>query len=73
MIREALHEGDVVRAASLLSGLSDDHVQREECEHIFEFCVKNGKLGTSMRSASRAIVGMATSEKRNSLEWRSSD
>ncbi len=63
MIREALHEGDVGRAASLLSGLSDDHVKREECEHIFEFCVKNGELDDAERIAGNCWDGDERKEK----------
>jgi hypothetical protein len=48
-ILKALHDGDVGNATNLLSGLGEGLVKSQECEHVFEFCIKNGKLSEAKR------------------------
>ncbi len=43
-IGESLRIGDVDKAISLLDYLANDDARDEEHEHIFNYCIKNGKL-----------------------------
>lgn len=43
-ILKALHAGNANQATSYLAGLSEGSLRQEECEHVFEFCIKNGLL-----------------------------
>jgi hypothetical protein len=44
LITKALNGGDAERAIELLRGVHQGTLKREECEHVFQFCKKNGKL-----------------------------
>jgi hypothetical protein len=67
-IRKALHNGDVGNATSLLSGLSEGPVKRQECEHVFEFCIKNRKLSEAKSVVNECWEGNQRKEKLARIE-----
>jgi hypothetical protein len=44
LITKALDGGDAERAIKLLRGVPEGALKREECEHVFQFCKRNGML-----------------------------
>jgi len=67
-IRKALHDGDVDKATSLLSGSSEGPVKHQECEHVFEFCIKNGKLSEAKNVVNECWEGKQRKEKLARIE-----
>ena len=43
-IMEALHDNNVPAALNLLQDIQDASVKKDECEHVFDFCIKNRKF-----------------------------
>lgn len=50
-ISDSLGIEDVDRAVGLLDFLPSDGAKEEECEHIFNFCMQNGKIGKAKEVA----------------------
>jgi len=43
-IMEALHDNNVPAALNLLHDIKEAGVKDEECRHVFDFCIKNGRF-----------------------------
>ena len=67
-IMTALGRGDLRDAIGYLPRLSESSAMREECEHVFKYSIKNGKLDECMLVVDQCWKGKEKEDKIREIE-----
>lgn len=67
-IQKALQDGNATKAISILVGLSDSPLKKQECEHVFNYCMKNERLDDSVTLVNSCWEGKVRLEKLSRIE-----
>ena len=67
-IMTALGEGNIRNAIKYLSYMNEGSAKREECDHIFEFCVKNRSFSEMSLVVDQCWEGKQRAEKLTQIE-----
>lgn len=67
-IMTALRKGDLRNAIGYLPSLSETSAMREECEHVFNYCIKNGKFKECMLVVNLCWQGKKKEDKIRDIE-----